>query len=118
NVYGRYALTENEIKASNFVGVSLIIGAIGAVFYIFTPIDLYFLIGFFGLTMMLPLASVFNPEKNIHKKILIGYTCLMAFFGIASIVFEFMNISGGTPFTIYLIAFVAYQFLANALATR
>ena len=74
NVYGRYALTEDEIKASSMVGVALLIGTGGFMVYLFDHNFLYCLIGIFGIGMMIPLASMLTPENKRSKTILISYT--------------------------------------------
>lgn len=49
NVYGRYALTKDEVKSSNLVAVSLTIGLVGVALYLFKSLDLYFMVAFLEL---------------------------------------------------------------------
>jgi len=113
NVYGRYALTDDEIQSSSLVGVALVIGLGGFSAYLFDNNFLYILIGIFGIGMMIPLGSMLSPEKKKPKTILIGYTVLLALAGLAAV---FMHASTGVVtvfFPIFTIGVVAYQWIAN-----
>jgi tetratricopeptide (TPR) repeat protein len=118
NAYGKYALTEKEIKSSNFVGVSLVVGLVGSILYLFNPIDLFFLLAFFGLTMMIPLSSMLRPSKTKNQNILIAYTSLLALVGVCSIGLEAIGLYISLVFTLYLFGLIAYQFVANALIIK
>jgi tetratricopeptide (TPR) repeat protein len=118
NVYGRYALTESETTSSNFVGISLLIGLAGVGLYLFSGSFLHLMVLFFGLTMMIPLASMFNPPKKSNQKILIGYTVLLAVIGLIEIL-QYSNSETPTVLgTVYIFGIVAYQWIANALIVR
>lgn len=118
NVYGRYALTDDEIKTSNLVGVSLLIGVAGAVAYLFNPDFLFAMIGFWGITMMIPLSSVIVPTKKNHKLILAAYTIILAMLGLSSILAQaFLGDAGYIPF-LYLGGIFLYGWVANALIIK
>jgi tetratricopeptide (TPR) repeat protein len=118
NVYGRYALTEEEIKSSNLVGVSLALGLVGAVLFLVTANFLYAMVAFFGITMMIPLSSIFAPKSKRSKNILIAYTCLLLFFGISSIIVHAMTGDAGSLPMIYIFGIIGYGWIANALLIR
>jgi tetratricopeptide (TPR) repeat protein len=118
NVYGRYALTKKEIQSSNFVGFSLLIGVAGGLSYLFNDGLPFLLMMIFGVTMMIPLASMFNPPKERNKKILIGYTLLLLFIGLAEIAMSLQSGEIGLLATVYIFAMIAYQWVANALIIR
>jgi tetratricopeptide (TPR) repeat protein len=118
NVYGRYALTEEETKSSNLVGVSLAVGAVGAILYLFNQDILFAMIGFFGITMMIPLSSLFNPTKKRSKNILIGYTIFLTVVGFASIILQAMNGEAGIIPLVYIFGIIAYGWIANAFIIR
>jgi tetratricopeptide (TPR) repeat protein len=118
NIYGRYALTDNEIKASNFVGVSFMIGIAGGIAYLFTEDFLYLLILIYGISMMIPLASMLNPEKGKSKKTLIAYTILLSVIGLGAIANVLKTGEAGILFTIYIFGVVAYQWIANAMIIK
>lgn len=118
NVYGRYALAEDEIKASNFVGIALLIGAGGFLVYLFNNNFLYCMVGIFGIGMMIPLATMLTPAKKRSKNILIAYAIFLSLAGLAAV---FMQASTGVVpifFPIFTFGVVAYQWIANAFLIR
>lgn len=118
NVYGRYALTEDQVRSSNFVGISLAAGISGGILFLLTGSFLFVMLLIFGIAMMIPLASMFNPAKEKNKKVLIAYTILMGAVGIGAMA-QFVS-SGETGFlsTVFIIGLVAYQWIANAMIIR
>jgi hypothetical protein len=118
NVYGRYALTEKAIRASNFVGISLLIGVLGGIVFLFNGGMLYLLILIYGVSMMIPLASMFSPEKRSSQNILIGYTIVLALIG-AFVLFQgAVTGSVGNVANVYIIGAIAYGWIANAMVMR
>ncbi len=118
NVYGRYALTDDEIKASNLVGIAFLVGASGFLAYLFAGDFLYCIIGIFGIGMMIPLSSMLTPEKKRSKNILAAYSIALAITGLAAI---FTQLSSGEVtvfFPIFTFGVVAYQWIANAFLIR
>jgi tetratricopeptide (TPR) repeat protein len=118
NVYGRYALTEEETKSSNLVGVSLAVGVMGILLYLFNQNILFAMIGFFGITMMIPLSSIFNPTKKRSKNILTAYAIFLALVGFTSILLQAMNGEAGIVPLIYIFGVVAYGWIANAFIIK
>jgi tetratricopeptide (TPR) repeat protein len=118
NIYGRYALTEDEIKSSNLVGVSLSFGLFGVVLYLFNPSFLYMMIGFFGITMMIPLSSIYTPVKKKSKTILSAYAAILAIIGIGAILLQLLTNEAGVAPMIYIFGIIAYGWVANALIIK
>lgn len=118
NVYGRFALTDEEIQSSNFVGIALIVGAIGGLLFLLTNDFLYAMLLIFGLTMMIPLSSMFNPAKERSKRILIIYTVLLALIGVGAMLDQVFAYGLGVLGTIYIFGILAYQWVANAMVIR
>ena len=118
NVYGRYALTKDEVMSSNFVGASLLIAIGGTLFYLFKDDPLYVLVIIFGIAMMIPLASMFNASRTKHRKILVGYTVGLAAIGILGMVSHITTGDAGVLQTLFLIGVIAYQWVANAFMIR
>jgi tetratricopeptide (TPR) repeat protein len=118
NVYGRYALTKEETTSSNFVGMALLTGIAGFVTLLFVDNFLFFMIGLFGITMMIPLSSMFNPVKPSAKRILIFYTVALVVVGLLAML-QYVSIGEvGILATVYVIGIFAYQWIANAFITR
>jgi Tfp pilus assembly protein PilF len=119
NIYGRYALSRTEILASDFVGASLLIGISAFITYFFIPQDIFFMTGIFGLSMMIPFASMLVPENKKRKLILISYTSALGMIGITALFLTFIgNASNSTFGIIYFVGIILYQWVANAVMTR
>lgn len=117
NIYGRYALTEDEINSSNFVAFSLGLAFIGLSLFVFnSSFGLPLII--FGVGMMIPLSSMLNPTKSGHRKILIGYSILLA--AIATLEITLIAVSGQQSLLgiIFVFGVFAYQWLVNAFSIR
>jgi tetratricopeptide (TPR) repeat protein len=118
NVYGRYALTEDETESSNYVGISLGLGLLGFLMYLFTQNFVFMMLGIFGVSMMIPLATMFNPVKSSSKKILIAYTIALGVIGGFAMVQQSLTGDAGVLPVVYIFGIVAYQWIANALMIR
>jgi tetratricopeptide (TPR) repeat protein len=116
NIYGRYALTKTQIQSSTCVGVSLCVGVLGGLIYLGTDNFIFFMVLIFGLSMMIPLASMFNAATEGKRKILIGYTILLGVLGMGAILLNGTEI-GGVLVPAYILGVFAYQWIANALIT-
>ncbi len=119
NPYGRYALDKEEITASNFVGLSLTLAVLGGLSYAVTGHSSAIALLVFGIVMMIPTGSMFNPSKDRKKKTLIIYTIGLAAIGFTGIISGLFN-----PEILNLLAVVfalgifAYQWIANAMSIR
>ncbi|MFL5731243.1 MAG: tetratricopeptide repeat protein [Cytophagaceae bacterium] len=119
NVYGRYALSNREIQASNFVGASLAIGLLSFMAYFILQSDLFMLTGIFGVSMMIPLASMFVPDNKNKRMILIAYAGGLGLVGVTGISLLVIGNPAAEIFgMIYIIGIIAYQWIANAILTR
>jgi hypothetical protein len=116
NVYGRYALTPEKIKASNYVGISFLIGITGGIAYLVKDDLLFLMILIYGISMMIPLASMLRPKKQKSKRILIALTILLGVTGLYSIL-QYFFIGGDIQiFTYYTFGVIGYQWISNAYA--
>jgi len=118
NVYGRYALDDDDIESSNYVGLALCVGLAGGLLYLFDQDTLYLMILIYGISMMIPLASMFNPQKSNSRQILILYAIGMSMLGAGAIA-QFV-VSGEVGFLapVYVLGIVAYGWIANAIMIR
>ena len=116
NKFGRFALNEIETKISNLVGIAASLFLIGGVLYLFTGSLFNIALALYGFTMMVPLAGTFNGTKNAKKVNL--YALGMAIIGFLALITIFK--SGDLKsqlISIYLFAFIGYQWLGNILGT-
>lgn len=119
NPYGRYALDKEEITASNFVGLSLTLAILGGISYLLTGHLSAIALLIFGIVMMIPTGSMFNPSKDSKKKTLIIYTIGLAAVGLAGVVSglfspEVFNIMA----VLFGLGIFAYQWVANAMVIK
>ncbi len=114
NVYGRHALTRDEVKASNLVGIALLGGIISGIIYLILQQEMFLILLLYFSFMMMPLGSMFKPTAPAKRNLLIGYTTVLAIVGLVSVFW-----SGGTTlWIVFLIGVVAYQWVVNAVLIR
>jgi tetratricopeptide (TPR) repeat protein len=118
NVYGRYALEEEEIESSNYVGAALCLGLAGGVLFLFRDDFLYVMILIYGVSMMIPLSSMLNPRKPRSRKLLVGYAVAMALAGVGALIQYAYTDEVGILAPVYVIGIVAYGWIANAILIR
>lgn len=117
NPYGKFMLNKQEKISSNFVAVSLAILVGGLIAYALLGDERYLFVAAYGFVMMIPLGVMFMPAK--YNAFMI-YTIAMAVIGLGALgaafsdnLALFENLA-----TVFLIGFVAFQFIANFLVIR
>ncbi|MFC7772589.1 tetratricopeptide repeat protein [Flavobacterium sp. GCM10027622] len=117
NPYAKYMLDKNEMKSSNFVGVSLIIFLIGIVSYFITGNENFIILAGFGFLMMVPFGSMFAVSK--YKYVPLIVTIVLGTIGLLAVLTAFsFNMPNNLFTSIFIIAFIAYQWLANFLLIK
>ncbi len=117
NKYGQLLLDEKQKLSSNLVAISLAAGMVGFILFGILSLPSMLAIGVFGLTMMLPLGTMFIPASN--KYALTIYTCLLAGLGLLGIIYSIDHEFNDNPFVfLYLLGFVGYQFFANYIIIK
>jgi Tfp pilus assembly protein PilF len=117
NKYGQLLLSKKEKMSSNLVALSLVVFLAGLGLYLALSDERYLVIAIFGFTMLPPLSVMFSPSK--YKNSLLFYTIALAVTGLTGIALAF---AGNELFnivsTVYIIGFVAFQWIANFLLIR
>lgn len=117
NKYGQLLLDQKQKISSNFVAVSFGAFVAGILLYFILSDEKMLTIAVFGFAMMLPLGTMFSPSKN--KNGLLIYTIALALVGSLAIVMAF---SSGIIFNlmtlVFVIGFVAFQWVANFMLIR
>lgn len=112
NKYGRYALNEKQTKVSNYVGISMLVFAIGLVLFLITFQESALALTVFGFTMMVPLSGLFSGDENEKK--LNYYALGMAIVGALAVAMTYVSGTLENEVSlVYLIGFMAYQWVAN-----
>jgi len=120
NVYGKYALSKDEITTSNYVGGALAVGILGLIAYLIFPKEIFLATTIFGFTMMIPFSSMYAVESGRNRKILIAYGFGMLTIGLLGIASLLVGKEAlyGLLSVIYIVGIIAYQFISNALMIR
>lgn len=119
NVYGRYALTEDEIKSSNIVGSSLALGLLGGVGYLISG-DMRFVgVLFYGVSMMIPLSQYYGGRTNKGRNALRAFAIGLGISGALALALAF---AGAPLFNIISIVYLGglfiYQWVAAYFALK
>lgn len=118
NVYGRYALTSDQVKASTFVGIGLLIAIAGLIGMLAIGSQGYEGMIVYGLGFMILCGSMFKPTEKGKRAIAIAIVSGLCICGLLSILMSFAGMDGSGLYTIFLYGTIAYQFIINALITR
>lgn len=118
NVYGRYALSRDEINASNFTAFGFLFALAGLAGLLIVGGDAYLILTFFGVGFMILCGSMFRPT-NKGKRTLAMVTALgISLMGVFAVAAEFSGAGGGSLFLIFIYGTIAYQLLINFLVVR
>ena len=105
-------LDKDEIKSSNFVGISFCLFVAGLIAYFVTKNESFLSVAGFGFIMMVPLGRMFDSSK--YKNAPLYFSMVMGSIGLLAIYTTFMDNQLYNGFTIiFILCFVAYQWLAN-----
>ncbi|HEX8061110.1 MAG TPA: hypothetical protein VF473_09255, partial [Cyclobacteriaceae bacterium] len=118
NVYGRYALTRDETRASTFTGIGFVITIFGAIGLLLNAAGPFFGMLIYGLGFMILCGSMFKPVPGNKRLLAMAVALGLSAIGALYLVTEFMGGDAADLFSIFLFGTIAYQFLVNALATR
>lgn len=117
NSYGKFALSQEEIKSSNLLGTTLLLSVLSGLAYLVSGKELLIMSCVFFFTISIPLASLFMaPAYTRARRLLILYTITMVAIGVLAVI---SFLSGGEVMnkfsSAYILAFVIYQWFANAV---
>lgn len=113
---GRMALSEEQVIASNWIGLCVAGSGLSALAALVTGNGIFWSGAIGALAMSLPVAGVFNAKPGNKRNILILYTLLLALVGGASLVSGFSSPEAGSALsTFFMLGWVGYTWLANIL---
>lgn len=117
--YGRYALSKNQVRATNWVGASMFIALLSLVLWFLTKAAPLLPAAIFGATMIIPLSATFGIQKQRTRTMIGVYTGILGALGIAALGLHYYNrdlsIALGSA---YLLGFVVFPWVANAVTIK
>ncbi len=120
NKFGRYTLSEQQKNTSTFVGIALLISLIALLTYtLLLPNEGILALALFSFLMMIPLGSMFIPERKDAQKKLKLATIVIGVLMAINVVIGINENSFFTTFTIIPVGLlVGYQWYVNYLTIR
>jgi len=118
NVYGRYALTRDQIKASTFTGIGFLLLIAGIIGSLATDIEPFVGMIFYGIGFMILCGSMFKPTVKSKRMIAMALASVLCAIGALFLLIEFTGGNGGGLLMIFVWGVIIYQFVINALITR
>ncbi len=117
NSFGKHLLDKDEIRSSNFVGISAAICLIGVILFAFLGAIHWLALAVYGFAMMVPLGLMFTPSKV--KNGLVYYALFMAIIGAFAIAISFQSGELFNLFSaIFIFSFIAFQWIGNFIMIR
>lgn len=119
NAYGRYALSKEEVQASNITGILIVVAALSAIVFFFTEMAGILALCIGAGVLLLPASSMYSPVAKRKQKVLQLYTGVLALLAVAGIIYAFIsNEALNVLMGIMLIGVFAYQWVANYIISR
>jgi tetratricopeptide (TPR) repeat protein len=117
--FGKYALDDDEKTAANITAICLLLGIISVAAYI--SLDYYVLLGcaIFAFTIVIPLSRYYSLSERKRKGFITYYTIALTVIGLLAIAIGFVDERiMETIGTVYLVGFIAYQWIINYIALK
>jgi tetratricopeptide (TPR) repeat protein len=118
NVYGRYALTRDQIRASTFTGIGFVIAILGVAGLLLTTVGTYLYMIFYGVGFMILCSSMFRPTIPSKRLIAMALAIGLSVIGFLFLLIEFGGGRAGLLLMIFIWGTIIYQFVLNALISR
>jgi tetratricopeptide (TPR) repeat protein len=118
NIYGRYALTSDQTKASTFTGIGFLIALIGVGGLLLTDITTFLYTIFYGFGFMILCSSMFRPTVKSKRAIAMALAIGLSAVGLLFLLIEFNGGKAGLLLMTFIWGTLIYQFILNALITR
>ncbi len=117
--FGRYALSREQIVASNWVGGCLLGGILMAGVGFLTHIYQFILGGIACAAMMLPVAGTFSCTHKRGRKVLTCYTLALAVAGLLGMVLALAGIPAAAHCgMLFLLGFFGFGWVANTYSMK
>jgi tetratricopeptide (TPR) repeat protein len=118
NVYGRYALTPDQTRASTFTGIGFLLTLAGLAGLVLTDVGTFLYLIFYGIGFMILCSSMFKPTVKSKRAIAMALAIGLSVIGFLFLLIEFGGGQAGLLLMIFVWGTIIYQFALNALITR
>ncbi len=119
NAFGRLALSEEQITASNWIGGFLLAALIMFLTGFATGNSTYYFIGAGCATMILPVSGIFKVHKSGSRRFLIGYNVVLCVVGGLAAYLALTGVRQGVGLGgLFILGVVAYTWIANFFIGR
>jgi len=117
--YGKYLLDDDDILASNYVGVALLLGLMcGGAALALGSITLGLAAGFF-LMIVIPISGTYSRPEGNTRRLLGLYTLALVVLGMLAVVLAGTQSElAMIPGVLFLLGMFAFGWIANAIALR
>lgn len=118
NKFGRYALSRDQRRASNWFGLCLAVFVVAVVVHLAWDVPVAFLVAGFAAGMALPLVTVYHCDVGWPRRSMTSFAAAMAAVGTLAIVFSAIGHDAGSLLVgLFLLGFIATPWVANYLVT-
>jgi len=115
--FGRLALSDEEITASNWVGLCLLAALGSLVAAVVTGYGIFLTAAISALAMVVPVSGLFGFRRGKRRNFLTGYAVLLALLAIGGVVLSLLGYALGPRLsTLFMWGWILYSWVANAVA--
>jgi hypothetical protein len=115
--FGRLALSDEEIVASNWTGVCLLGAVGGLIAAVVTGYGVFLTFAISALAMIVPVAGLFRFRPGKRRTFLIGYAVVLALVAVGSLVLTLIGAPLGPRLSpLFMWGWILYSWVANAVS--
>jgi tetratricopeptide (TPR) repeat protein len=116
NRFGRYALTRQQIAASNWVGLCLVVALALLALGLVPDNGVSVSAAIVPAALIVPVSGVFRTRPGRKRQVLVGYTVLLALVGLGSVALLPRDPSfANSLLTVFAVGWMAFSWVANFL---
>ena len=116
--FGRLALSDEEIVASNWVGVCLLAAVGSLIAALVTGYGVFLTAAISALALIVPVAGIFHFRPGKRRALFIGYAVVLTLMAVGGLVLTLLGSSLGPQLsTLFMWGWILYSWIANAVSS-